>query len=241
MKGEPTNLESALNFATKYEAYKCSQVSQGTMSKSSAYMMISDDDDRPKWRSRAVSAVQDTGKDATSQPMVGELQDLLAQASKGIAALAAQSGKTGKDKSSTRKSSSSRKNFGAQSSGRGGYRRYSGKKQDPKVDPCHNCGEVGHWAKYCPEPKQPAKEQAQANAISCQLVSPTLVYVTAYVDGKPIQCVLDSGCERSVISRNVIPNAKLTRTRYNLTVADKARPAHFGRHKSPLRGGWKLL
>jgi len=67
MKGEPTNLESALNFATKYEAYKCSLASQGTMSKSSAYTSISDDDDRPKRRSRAVNAVQDTSKDTAPQ------------------------------------------------------------------------------------------------------------------------------------------------------------------------------
>jgi len=40
--------------------------------------------------------------------------------------------------------------------------------------------------------------------------------------GKPIQCLLDSGCEHSVISRNVVPNARLTRSWYNLTVADKA-------------------
>ena len=95
MKGEPTNLESALNYATKYKA--CSLVSQGTLSKSSAYMSISDDD-RPKRRSRAVNAVQDTGKDAAPQLSVGELQDLLAQATKGIAALAAQSGATDKGK-----------------------------------------------------------------------------------------------------------------------------------------------
>ena len=81
---------------------------------------------------------------------------------------------------------------------------------------------MGHWAKDCPKPKQPAKEPAKANAISCQLVLPTRVYVTAYVDGKPIQCLLDSGRERSVISRNVIPNAKLTHSWYSLTVADKA-------------------
>jgi len=53
-------------------------------------------------------------------------------------------------------------------------------------------------------------------------VSPTCIYVTAYVNGKPVQCLLDSGCECSVISRNVIPNAKLTHSRYSLTVADKA-------------------
>ena len=87
MKGEPINLESALNYATKYEAYECSLVSQGTLSKSSAYVSISDED-RPKRRSRAVNAVQDEGKDAAPSLSVGELQDLLAQATKGIAALA---------------------------------------------------------------------------------------------------------------------------------------------------------
>jgi len=111
MKGEPSNLESALNYATKYEAYQCSLVSQGTLSKSSAYVSISDDD-RPRRRSRAVNAVQDTGKDAAPQLSVGELRDLLAQATKGIAALAAQSGETDKGKSSAKKSSSTKKSSG---------------------------------------------------------------------------------------------------------------------------------
>jgi len=118
-------------------------------------MSISDDD-RPKRRSRAVNAVHDTGKDAAPQLSMGELQDLLSQAKKGIAALAAQSGATDKGKSGTRKSSSPKKNLGSWNPERGGYRRYSGKKQDPKVDPCRNCDELGHWAKDCPKLKQPA-------------------------------------------------------------------------------------
>jgi len=109
-------LESALNYVTKYEAYECSLVSQGTLSKSSAYISVSDDD-RPKRRSRAVNAVQDTSKDTTSQLSVGELQDLLAQATKGIAALAAQSRATDKDKSNTKKSSSPKKSSGSRNSG----------------------------------------------------------------------------------------------------------------------------
>jgi len=222
LKGEPTNLEQALNFATRYEVYKNSLVSQGTLSQSPTRASYSDDDDRPKRRSRGVHAVKGKGKDATPQLSPGELRELLAQATKGIAALAAQSGEADQDESDTKKSSPSKKNSGPRGSGRGRYRRYAGRKQDPKVDPYRNCNEVGHWAKDCSKPKQPAKEQAQANSISCQLVSPTRVYVTAYVDGRPIQCLLDSGCERSVISRNVIPKAKLTRTRYDLTVADKA-------------------
>ena len=53
-------------------------------------------------------------------------------------------------------------------------------------------------------------------------MSPTRVYVTVYVGGKPIQCLLDSGCEHSDISRSVVPNARLTHSRYTLSVADKA-------------------
>jgi len=63
MKGEPSNLEAALNCATKYEAYEHSLISQGTLSKSSAYTSVSDDD-RPRCRSHAVNAVQGTGNDS---------------------------------------------------------------------------------------------------------------------------------------------------------------------------------
>jgi len=44
MKGKPSNLEAALNCATKYEAYEHSLISQSTLSKSSAYTSVSDDD-----------------------------------------------------------------------------------------------------------------------------------------------------------------------------------------------------
>ena len=224
MKGEPTTLESAYNSATKFEAYEQSLVTQGTLNRPLTYAVTSDDD-RPGRRSRTVNAVTDAGDDAVDQLRVDELQSLLERATKGIAALAAKKGATDQGKSGRDTSgdkSSSRKGSRGKNSGRGQNGRFSGRKQDPKVDQCRNCGEVGHWAKDCPKPKQPAKEQAQANSISCQLVSPTRIYITAYVGGKPVQCLLDSGCERSVISRNVIQNARLTRSRYNLTMANKA-------------------
>ena len=117
LKGEPTDLEGALNLATKYEAYKSSLVSQGTLSKSSSYAAILDDDDRSKRRSRAVHAVQGTSEDAESPLSPSEVWDLLTQATKGIAALAVQSGGTDKDKPSTKKSPSPQKTSGARSSG----------------------------------------------------------------------------------------------------------------------------
>jgi len=86
MKGEPTNLEAALNCATKYEAYEQSLITQGTLSKSSAYALVADDD-RPRRQSRAVNAVTGTGDDTAVQLHVDELQSLLEQSTKGIAAL----------------------------------------------------------------------------------------------------------------------------------------------------------
>jgi len=92
LEGEPTNLEQALNLATKLEAYKSSLVSQGTLRQSPANASLSDEDDRPKRRSRAVGvhAVRYKGKDPEPQLSPSELRDLLAQATKGIAALATQ-------------------------------------------------------------------------------------------------------------------------------------------------------
>ena len=63
LEGEPTNLEQALNLATRFEAYKNSLVSQGTLSQSPTNASLSDEDDRPKQRSRGVHAVKGKGKD----------------------------------------------------------------------------------------------------------------------------------------------------------------------------------
>ena len=183
MEGEPSNLETALNYATKYEAYEHSLISQGTLGKSSAYASISDDD-WPKRRSHAVNAVQYTGNDPAAQLSVGELQNLLAQATKGIAALATQTGAADKRKSSTKKSSFPKKGSRSRISGQGRYGHNSGRKQDPKVDPC---GKLGHWAKDCDQPKPLAKEEAQVNSISCQLVSPfsALTLLVGQQEGHP--------------------------------------------------------
>ena len=71
MKGEPSNLEAALNCATKIEAHEQSLITQGTLSKSSVYTSVSEED-RPRRRSRAVNAVQGTDGDSAVQLHVDE-------------------------------------------------------------------------------------------------------------------------------------------------------------------------
>jgi len=47
-------------------------------------------------------------------------------------------------------------------------------------------------------------------------------YVTAEINGKPVRCLLDSGCERSVISADLAPHAELTPSQYTRYAAIKA-------------------
>jgi len=54
-------------------------------------------------------------------------------------------------------------------------------------------------------------------------MSPTKIYVTAEVNGEPVRCLLDSGgCQRSVISADLAPVAKLNPSQYSLFAANKA-------------------
>ena len=54
------------------------------------------------------------------------------------------------------------------------------------------------------------------------LICRQLKFVTAEVNGEPVQCLLDSGCERSVIGYDLVPNASLTPLLYSLFAANKA-------------------
>jgi len=121
MKGELSNLEAALNCAIKIETYEQSLITQGTLVSS---------DDRARRRSRAVNAVQGTGDDSTVQLHVDELQNLLEQATNGIAALAAQTGAADKGKSGcdagTKKPSLPKKSSRPRNSRKGKYGRNSG-------------------------------------------------------------------------------------------------------------------
>jgi len=85
--------------------------------------------------------------------------------------------------------------------------------------PCTYCKELGHWHQDCPKRKARDQER-EANvqtvlAVSANM-SPTEICVTAEVNGEPVRCLLDSGCERSVISTDLVPS------QYSLYAANKA-------------------
>jgi len=113
MKREPFDTQTARNCAVKIEAYEQSLVTQGT---------LTSDDDRGKRRSRAVNAVSDKSDGGLAiQKCMDELQEMLEKVTKGIAALAAQSGAVDKGKNtrdSDAKSTSPKKGTWSRGSGR---------------------------------------------------------------------------------------------------------------------------
>ena len=138
-----------------------------------------------------MSDQSDAGENATLQKHVNELQEVLEQATKGIAALAAGSwsGRTAQLVASAMANSardSDTKKSAFKSATKAGPGKFgqgnAGKRHDPKVDLCRICNKPGHWAKECDQHKEPAKEQADIKTVSFSLVSPTRIYLTAEVN-----------------------------------------------------------
>jgi len=120
----------------------------------------------------------------------------------------------------------SKRNNGRKSSSRGGSASAEGDaaRPNPQTHQCTFCKELGHWCKDCPKRKEQPREEANIQpvlSVSTNM-SPTKIYVTAEVNGEPVHCLLDSGCERSVIAAGLAPESKLIPSQYSLLAANKA-------------------
>jgi len=123
------------------------------------------------------------------------------------------------------KKSDSRRRRGRCSAGQNSDAAATGaNKPSPQMHPCTFCNELGHWRRDCPARKNRPREEASVNPILTVSanMSPTKIYVTAEINGQPAKCLLDSGCERSVILADLVPNASLKPSQYTLFAANKA-------------------
>jgi len=147
---------------------------------------------------RNVYAVTDnkseTGSNADLLQRIAQLEEQLKQA-------------TGSSKGAEGSSSSktnSKRNNGRRSSGHNESATTEGgdaAHPNPQTHPCTFCKELGHWRRDCPKRKQQGKGLAGVQpvlSVSTNML-PAKIYLTAEINGKPVRCLLDSGCKQSVI------------------------------------------
>jgi len=212
LKQCPPNLQEAANYAMRLEAYSEPLSDRPTDSVERGSSQV------PRcscniFRTTAEPEGSVT-TEATLVERIGQLEKQLEQVTKG---------NRNARGSSSRKASS--KKDGA--NGRGKPVSENGEKvrPSPETHPRTYCNELGHWRRDCPKRKVRGQEReadVQTVLAVSGNMSPTKIYVTAEVNGEPVRCLLDSGCERSVISADLVPNAELTPSQYTLYAANKA-------------------
>jgi len=217
MKLRPSSLQEAADCATRLEAYAETVSNRPTVA-------VERENGKSQVPGRSCAIFRTTvesensnTKEATLLERLGQLEKQLEQDVKGNRdACGSSSRKAGSKKDGTSRGQSASKN---------------GEKirPNPETHPCTFCKELGHWCRDCPKRKAQCQEKEEEEKAKVQTVpavnanmSPTKIYVTAEVNGEPVQCLLDSGCERSVISTDLVPNAELTPSQYTLYAANKA-------------------
>jgi len=94
-------------------------------------------------------------------------------------------------------------------------------KPRPQIGHCSSCHKFGHLGKDCTRGRGPVPKGTSINSVSCPYATSLLIRIAALVNGKPVRCLVDSGCKRTVIGRKLVPNAKLTPSQYVLTAVNK--------------------
>lgn len=98
-------------------------------------------------------------------------------------------------------------------------------------DVCRKCFQKGHWAKFCPQTRiaadQPTHTVPPYGNLRASKISDgskrdsTAVYLRIRVNGRPVYCLLDTGCEHSVINSRLIAGVPLEATEKRLFAANK--------------------
>jgi len=217
MKCRPKTLQEAADYATKLEAFAETVRNRPAVSaerKNSKVQVPG----RPCAIFRtAVESDSNGTKESSLLERIGQLEKQLEQVT---------NGNRDAQGSSPRKASSGKKGAGRGQSTSGNE---SGRRPSPETHPCNYCQEMGHWCRDCPKHKAKGQEEQEEKQAGVQTVlavnssmSPTKVHVTAEINGEPVRCLLDSGCERSVINAALVSNVELSPSEYTLYAANRA-------------------
>jgi len=127
----------------------------------------------------------------------------------------------------------------------------AGGYKSKKGTACHDCGAEGHWAKECPEPSRPpvAGDERVQRPVSEQPGGKSVhaakqegvqkdVYLPVVTQGRKVLALLDTGCDRSLIGRRVLPPGfPVTPSKGRLFAANKTEKLLHGEVEFPFHVG----
>lgn len=99
-----------------------------------------------------------------------------------------------------------------------GRGRGRGRRQSKDTDPCRTCHQLGYWTKECPQ----RRALPVIGGLPASQWPPTRIYVAATSRGRPLYCLLDTGCKRSLVSSHYAKDLQLTKTDIKLYTAVKS-------------------
>ena len=113
---------------------------------------------------------------------------------------------------------------------------------------CFVCGDESHLARVCPDRGTRGatggsgnKTGVQANRVGQGGSQRVPAYLQLWYKGEPWNCLLDSGCEKSVVPRRMVKNIRLEESREELYAANGTRIATLGAITIPfMLDGMKL-
>ena len=108
---------------------------------------------------------------------------------------------------------------------------------------CFICGDENHLARTCPKrggggepaPDGGNRKDVRANGVGPEAMHRAPVYLRLWYKGQPWECLLDSGCEKSVVPKKMVKEARLEPSTDELHAANGTRIATLGALGVPFR------
>ena len=85
---------------------------------------------------------------------------------------------------------------------------------------CYACGQAGHIRRNCTNRLNEEENADNASRLQLIINRSSEKYIRAFIRGKPVTCLLDTGCEQSVVSSRLVHGLYFVKNKTTLLAAN---------------------